>query len=142
MFDLTPGGEQLLKMRENWSQWEKIFVDHQDCIIFGTDYYALPKDENWAVNFQRRPKFLRQFFETDTEYDYAGNLFKGVKMDERILDKIYTKNVKSFWGEPKKINLEYLKNKAEGLLKVENHDWKYAKYDLEYILKTLGREEK
>ena len=139
MFDLTPGGEQLLNMLKDWGKWEKFFVEYQDRIIYGSDYYAFPKDENWEENFNRRPKFLRQFFETDTEHDYGGRAFKGVKMDESILDKIYTKNVKSFWGEPKKINLAYLKNKAEELLKVENHDEKYARYDLEYILNELSK---
>lgn len=139
MFDLTPGGEQLLNMLKDWGKWEKFFVEYQDRIIYGSDYYAFPKDENWEENFNRRPKFLRQFFETDTEHDYGGRAFKGVKMDESILDKIYTKNVKSFWGEPKKINLAYLKNKAEELLKVENHDEKYARYDLKYILNELSK---
>ena len=136
-FDLTPGGEQLLKMRENWSTWEKFFVEYQDRIIYGSDFYAFPKDENWSVNFQRRPKFIRQFFETDTDHDYGGRKFTGVKLDEKILEKIYFKNVKAFWGEPKKINLQYMQEKAEALLKVENHHDEYAKHDLEYILNAI-----
>ena len=136
-FDLTPGGEQLLNMRKNWQEWEKFFADYQDRIIYGTDYYAFPQDENWETNFQRRPKFLRQFFETDGEHDYGGRAFRGVKLDESILQKIYWGNAMKLLGEPKKINLEYMAKKAEELLKKPNKRAKYADYDLEYILKTI-----
>jgi hypothetical protein len=80
---------------------------------------------------------LRDFFETDTENDYAGRAFRGVNMDKKILQKIYWDNALRAFGEPKKINLEYMQNKAETLLQKENKRAKYAEHDLEYILKTI-----
>lgn len=138
MFDLTPGGEQLLNMRKDWENWEKFFVEYQDRIIHGTDYYAFPKTENWEECFKRRPTFVRQFFETDGDHVYVDRPFKGVKLDEKIVDKIYSKNVKRFWGEPKKIDLNYMKRKAEEILRNENHHAKYAEHDLKFILKELN----
>lgn len=137
MFDLTPGGEQLLNMRNDWSAWEKFFVEYQDRIIYGTDLYAFFLGENWETSFLRRPKFLRDFFETDTENDYAGKAFRGVNMDRKILQKIYWDNAMKAFGEPKKINVEYLVQKAEELLQKPNKRAKYADHDLEYILKTI-----
>ena len=137
LFDLTPGGEQLLNMLTNWSEWEKFFVEYQDRIIYGTDYYAFPISENWETSFLRRPKFVRDFFETDTENDYAGHTFRGVNMDREILKKIYWDNAMKRFGEPKKINLAYMINKAEELLQKPNKRAQYANHDLEYILKRI-----
>ena len=138
MFDLTPGGEQLLNMQKNWGAWEKFFVDYQDRIIYGTDYYAFPQDEKWEENFLRRPKFLREFFETDTDHDYGGRAFRGVKLNEGILQKIYWDNAMKWFGEPKKINVEYMQKKAEELLEKENKRSKFANEDLNYILKNIS----
>ena len=137
VFDITPGGEQLLNMLNNWTEWEKFFVEHQDRIIYGTDYYAFPQDEKWEENFLRRPKFLREFFETDSEHDYGGKVFRGVKLDEKILKKIYWDNAMRLLGNPKKINLEYMKRKADELLGKQNKYAKFADEDLRYILKNV-----
>lgn len=136
-FDLTPGGEQMLRMRENWSEWEKFFVDYQDRIIYGTDYYAFRLGENWETSFLRRPKFVKDFFETDTENDYAGKPFRGVNLDRKILKKIYWDNAMRLFGEPKPINIAYLTAKAEELLQKENKRAEFANHDLAYILKTV-----
>lgn len=138
MFDLTPGGEQLLKMGEEWDKWSKFFEEYQDRIIYGTDYYAFPQDEKWEENFQRRPKFLREFFETDTEHEYVGTPFCGVNLDENILQKIYWDNGMEWFGEPKKIDLVYMQNKAEELLKKPNKRAEFANRDLDYILKNVS----
>lgn len=139
MFDLTPGGEQLLNMQKNWSKWEKFFVDYQDRIIYGTDYYAFPQDEKWEENFQRRPKFLREFFETETEHDYLGESFRGIKLDEKILQKLYWDNAMGWFGEPKKIDVAYMQKKAETLLQKPNKRAKFANHDLAYILKEIEK---
>ena len=138
VFDLTPGGEQLLNMRKNWTDWEKFFIEYQDKIIYGSDYYAFPMDEKWEENFLRRPKFLREFFETDSEHDYGGKAFRGVKLDEKILKKIYWDNAMRLLGEPKKINLEYMQRKADELLSKRNKHAKFADEDLTYILKNIS----
>ena len=135
--DITPGGEQLLKMGKEWDKWESFFVEHQDRIVYGSDYYAYPKDEKWEENFTRRPKLIREFFETDTEHEYQGEKFRGVKLDEKILEKIYWSNSMKFLGEPKKIDYRYMRNAAESLLNVKNKYSPFANEDLEYILQAI-----
>ena len=139
--DLTPGGEQLLNMFDNWEEWLKLFEQYQDKIIYGTDYYAFPQDENWEINFQRRPKFLQEFFQTNTKHDYLGEEFCGVKLDETIWQKICWDNAMRRFGLPKTINLSYMQNKAEVLLKKQNKRAEFADNDLIYILQTI-REKK
>ena len=138
LFDLTPGGEQLLKMGQEWDKWQKFFEEYQDRIVYGTDYYAFPQDENWETNFLRRPKFLREFFETDTEHEYVGRPFRGVKLDENILQKIYWENATKILGEPKRIDFSYMQRKAEELLKKPNKHAEFADCDLKYILRKIS----
>ena len=116
-FDLTPGGEQLIKMTETWEEWLAFFYKYQDRIVYGTDFYAFPKDENWEIAFNRRPKFLRQFFETDGEYTYLDQKFKGVKIDKALREKLYRENFVKLLGEPKVIDREYAIKEIEKLLK-------------------------
>lgn len=140
IFDLTPGGEQLLNMGKNWDIWHDFFVKYQDRIIYGSDFYAFPKDEKWEENFQRRPKLVRNFFETDTEQEYRATevtKFRGVLLEKDIREKIYHKNAERLYGAPKKIDMEYMKNKAEALLQVKDTTVKYADDDLRYILKNI-----
>ena len=137
VFDITPGGEQLLGMLDNWEEWGRFFEEYQDRIIYGTDYYAFPQDENWEISFTRRPKFLREFFETDTVHDYLGRSFCGVKINEEILRKIYWNNSAKRLGDPKKIDYLYLKNKAEALLEKPNKYAEYADQDLRFIIESI-----
>ena len=87
--DLTPGGEQFIKMSENWEKWLEFWQKNSHRIYYGTDLYAFPKDEKWEENFMRRPQFLRNFIETDTVHDYVDGKFKGVLLCEEMQDKIY-----------------------------------------------------
>ena len=141
MFDLTPGGEQLLKMRETWDkEWHEFFVKYQDRIIYGTDFYAFSKaqgEEAWKTAFWRRPRFVRQFFETNEDHLYGERPFRGVKIEKSILDKIYRENAVAFLGEPRKIDLDYLAKKAEERLKMPNKKEAFADEDLQYILNNL-----
>lgn len=116
-FDLTPGGEQLIEMTKNWDKWLAFFNKYQDRIIYGTDYYAFPKDENWEIAFKRRPEFLRQLFETDSEHTYLDKTFTGVKIEKCLRDKLYRKNFMKLLGEPKPIDKKYFKAEIERLLK-------------------------
>lgn len=141
LFDLTPGGEQLLKMRETWDEeWHDFFVQYQDRIMYGTDFYAFGKGkskEAWETAFWRRPRFVRQFFETNEEHLYGNRPFRGVKLEKSILDKIYRENAMREMGEPRKIDLAYLAAKAEERLKMPNKTEAFADEDLKYILKNL-----
>ena len=137
-FDITPGGEQLLKMGKEWNKWASFFEKYQDRILYGSDYYAFPRDENWEETFSRRPKLIREFFETDTEHEYQGEKFRGVKLDDKIVDKIYWKNAERLLGEPKKIGYAYMRRKAEELLLKPNKYSPFADGDLEYILENIS----
>ena len=56
LLDTTPGGEQLIRMGKEWEKWLPFWKKYQDRILYGSDYYAFPKDENWETAFQRRPR--------------------------------------------------------------------------------------
>lgn len=136
--DITPGGEQLMRMGRDWDYWSKFFEKYQDRIIYGSDYYAFPDEdeEEWRTCFMRRPRFLRQFFETNEEHLYIDTPFKGIKLDPKLRKKIYWDNSMEIFGEPKKISASYIRQEAEKLIGREHHS-KYAEEDLKYILKNI-----
>lgn len=136
-FDITPGGEQFINMSKEWDKWLKFWVKHQDRIFYGTDFYAFPKDENWEIAFNRRPKFLRQLLETNQTHVYLDEEFKGVLLDKELRDKIYRKNFLKLLGEPSFIDREYVLNRAEFLLKEKKHKSAFAQEDLQLILKDF-----
>ena len=135
--DITPGGEQLINMGKEWEKWLPFWEKYQDKILYGTDYYAFPKDENWEVAFQRRPKLIRQFLETDGEYEYLGESFTGIALEKKLRDKIYCKNFEELLGAPKKIDENYVEFTAKKLLEISNKKSAYAQEDLAYILKEI-----
>ena len=139
MFDLTPGGEQLLAMGKDWKTWHKFFIKYQDRIMYGTDLRAFPCEpkEKWIEDVQRRPAFIRQFFETDTEHVYIKDTFCGIKIEKDIREKIYYKNAEREFGEPKPIDFDYMKAQAKLLLQETQKADDYADSDLEYILDNL-----
>jgi len=117
ILDITPGGEQLINMSKEWDKWSKFIERYQERFIYGTDYYAFPKDENWEVAFNRRPKFVRQMFETNAEHVYLDEKFKGVLLEKNIRDKIYRENFARLYGAPKEIDYNYAKSYCEKLQK-------------------------
>ncbi len=137
--DITPGGEQLLNMGREWDYWLSFIQRYQSRIFYGTDFYAFPDDdqERWKISFWRRPRLIREFFETDTEHDYAGTPFCGVKLDASLRKKIYWENAERLLGKPKKIDLNYMITEAHRLLTLPNKQAAYADVDLEYIVKKI-----
>lgn len=136
-FDVTPGGEQLIHMQQNWQVWLPFWQKYQDRIFYGTDFYAFPKDENWEVSFMRRPKFLREFFETDSTHKYLGEPFSGILLEKDLRDKIYRKNFINLLDVPRKIDFDYMLHQAKQLLLCENHTSSHTRQDLQYILYKL-----
>lgn len=136
--DITPGDEQLRNMLGEWDKWHAFWLKYQDRIFYGTDFYAFPKDENQRTCFTRRPWFLREFLETNTEHKYLDNSFKGVKIEESVLDKIYMQNALKLLGNPKKTNNDYFVAEAKRLSSQNLSDLekKDLKYILDYVLKT------
>ncbi len=138
-FDITPGGEQFFKMIEDWDYWHAFIVKYRDRFFYGSDFYAFSDvdKEKWEILFQRRPRFLRQFFETDSEHDYVGTLFRGVALEKELRDAIYRENAGRFLNARTPIDDAYIKREAEWLLSVPNKKSPCADEDLAYILETL-----
>jgi predicted TIM-barrel fold metal-dependent hydrolase len=127
-FDTTPGDEQYLEMLKDWGAWSRFFEAYQDRIIYGSDFYPFQN---------RRPQFVRQFFETEGDFTFLGKPFRGVAMDGKILEKIYFDNMQKRMGEPKKIDFAYMRDKAEAL---QNADWEKrtcTEGDIRLILETV-----
>ena len=137
-FDITPGGEQLINMQKKWETWLPFWEKYQNRILYGTDFYAFPKDENWEIAFHRRPDFLRRFLETDKQHQYLGEAFYGINLNKKIRDKIYRENFLSLLGTPKEIKKSYMRTTANELLALEGKKSKYANDDLEYIIANLS----
>lgn len=108
VFDLTPGGEQLINISREWDKWLSFFEKYQNRIIYGTDYYAFHKGENWLKAVNLRPKFVREMLETDGEYVYLDEKFKGINLDKKLRDKIYRENFVRLYGAPKKTDYDYV----------------------------------
>ena len=122
-----------------WKDWLPFWEKYQDRILYGTDYYAFPKNESWEVAFQRRPKLLREFLETEEEHEYLGESFIGVNLDKKLRDKIYRKNFEKLLNIPQEIDCQYLINEAKRLLQLENKKSTYVNEDLEYLLKNIQK---
>jgi hypothetical protein len=137
MLDVTPGGEQLINMKASWDVWLPFFEKYQNRIFYGTDFYAFPKSDNWEVAFSLRPTFVHRFFETDTEHEYLGEHFTGVKIDKSIRDKIYRDNFTALLKERKSIDEDYLKSKLISLSSVKNKLSPYADSDIKFMLENL-----
>ena len=119
--------------------WKSFVEKYQDKIIYGTDYYAFPKNENWEVNFNRRPQLIRELFETDEEHSYVGKIFKGINLDKKLRDKIYRENFMDFLDSPTKIDENWLALQAEKVLAEKKFRRKIDEPDAEYILKSLEK---
>ena len=136
-FDVTPGGEQLMQMQKEWDKWFPFWERHSARIFYGTDFYAFPKNDTWEAAFTRRPKFLRQFFETDSEHIYLDEAFFGVALDKSLRDKIYRENFLRLLGSPKEIDAAYIQREVERLLQIQNKKSLHADNDLQYMLRCL-----
>ncbi len=136
MLDITPGGEQLINMTRSWDMWFPFWEKYQNRILYGTDFYAFPKDDNWEQAFSRRPKLVRQMLETASVHEYLTTEFNGISLQKSIRDKIYRDNFISLLGTPTKIDYDYLRSEAERLTKIDNKFSQFADSDLRYILLT------
>ena len=140
-FDITPGGEQYAIMLAEWDYWSRFIERYQDRIYYGTDFYAF-KDDNlasWERCFLRRPTLVRNFFETDGEFDYVGTSMRGVKLKRELRDKIYRENARRVLGLRRPIDKAYALKEAEYFLKNVSGESEYAKEDAELILKLFSQ---
>ena len=112
-------------------------IQYSDRIMYGTDFYAFPKDDKWEKSFTRRPKFVRQLLETDGEHEYVGVKFVGLKIEKELRDKIYRLNAERELGSPKTVNIGWLSKEAERVLNIPDKKEAYADSDMRYILDNL-----
>lgn len=141
MLDITPGGEQYFEMMKDWDYWYAFFKRYQDRIYYGTDFYAYPDEDKefWSFSLWVRPRFVREFLETDSEHDYVGRPFRGVKIDDAIRAKIYRENAARIFGTANPIDDDYIKREAEKFLLVPHKKCVFADEDLHYILRELQK---
>ena len=137
--DITPGGEQYFRMLQDWDIWLAFIEKYQDKLLYGTDFYAFPNDDEavWRTCFTRRPNFVRQFIETDDQHLYIDKPFQGVKLEEKLRSKIYRDNAKHIFSAPKKIDEAYLYKETEKFLSFPNKIKKYADEDIRFMLNDL-----
>lgn len=138
MFDTTPNHESYFDMCANWEVWHEFFKKYQDRIKYGADTYNFEAkdEEELKVLSTRRPYFQRRFFETADKYEFGGQAFYGVKIEEDILDKIYMQNAEQEYGAPRKIDGEYVIKTLENLEK-KYHENDFISADLRFIKKII-----
>ncbi|MBQ9756599.1 MAG: hypothetical protein IJV99_03265 [Clostridia bacterium] len=84
----------------------------------------------------RRPRFVRQLFETTSEHDYVGKPFKGIGLNPDIRRKIYFDNANKLFGKPRKIDISYFEKQVERISKIDGLT-DIDKYDLQYIINNI-----
>ncbi len=118
MFDVTPGGAFLEYLNgDKRQEWIDFIIKYSDRIVYGTDLYNFEKNADWKRAFHARPDFVRQCLETDTEHEYAGRKFVGMKLPKKYRNKIYRENLIRELGEPKPINFDWAIDKVKELRK-------------------------
>lgn len=141
-FDVTPGGEQIINMLmgADRQKWIDFIVKYVDRIKYGTDLYNFDKTTiaDWKRAFHARPDFIRQVFETDSEHNYGGDKFVGMKLPKKLRNKIYRENLIKELGEPKPINFDWAIAKVKELRKeftdtetLDGYDLMCMEYDFE-----------
>ncbi|MBO5439842.1 MAG: amidohydrolase family protein [Clostridia bacterium] len=109
--DITPGGEMYIGFDKNPEYFKDFFTKYQDRIIFGTDMDYSPRIEGgiWLCDRQYR------YFATDETLDsFDDHKIKGIKMDNEVVQKIFSDNlIKKLGDKPKEINKEALKRYIE-----------------------------
>ena len=135
--DTTPGGEQYFHMLEDWNNWKAFFEKYQDKIIYGSDTYnyKLTDYENLR-SVLARPTLVREFFSTDTVNHYYSDEYTGVKLDDSIVEKIFYKNAMERYGEPAKVDVEYIKARIAELKPFYKYS-AFALNDMEFILNHI-----
>ena len=131
MFDLTPGGAFLEYLNgDKRKEWIEFIIKYSDRIVYGTDLYNFEENADWKRAYHARPDFVRQCLETDTEHEYAGRKFVGMKLPKKYRNKIYRENLIRELGEPKPINFDWAIEKVKELRREFNDLETLDGYDL------------
>ena len=98
--------------------------------VFGTRKENLPK----LLSMEREAKARIDY---DAMFEYLGEQFKGVLLEESLREKIYRVNFLKLLGEPKPIDISYMVDTAKRLGDKNKHESLFAKEDIDFILKSL-----
>lgn len=116
MIDLTPGIEMYINFQDDLEKSKEFFIKYQDRIIYGTDIGARAVLGNKIINKKEcldRVEIVRGFLSKENLHVVADGNFlvgmedfdlKGINLDNKILEKIYSKNFINFVGPISPIN--------------------------------------
>ena len=141
MFDMTPAGEEYFHMMERFDFWADFFVKHSNRIKYGTDTYNWEKfdsQKEWDFNITYRPYFIQSWASGNGSFQYAGKEIKCAGFSNDVLDKIFFENAYKEYGEPRKINNEYVYNKIKELKTILANS-EFDMIDLKTIEKEFGK---
>ncbi len=146
-FDMTPGGEQYFYMLEKPEIWIPFLYKYQDRIKNGTDTYNVSpvaygsSYERWEKMITNRPSLVKNFCDTDTEHEYDDDgitKYKGIKLEQSVVDKFFFENAKNELGAPKSVDKNYIIKKAKELLSDQTLS-ELQNGDIHYIIDTLQK---
>jgi predicted TIM-barrel fold metal-dependent hydrolase len=106
-FDLAPGSEMYRNFSKRPQRWREFFTKYQDRIIFATDNITArePREERYK-KLVDKIWMIRNFLETDEEFEGFGSVVKGLCLHQEVLEKIYCKNFQRYAGDrPRQLNI-------------------------------------
>ena len=119
MLDLTPGGDNYFNILNDKEYWIPFIKKHIDRFTYGTDMYNFKYEgeELFTKSVTNRPNFVKRFFGTTEEYDYAGQKYRGIGLEQEMLDKIFYDNLYNLLKEPNKVDYDYFISKCDEVIK-------------------------
>lgn len=116
-FDMTPACEEYFHMKADWDNWYKFFDRFQDRIKYGSDMYNFIKEDQkqWEMVSTVRPNFIKNWCETDCKQFFYDTEYCGVKLPKKWIEKFYMENATNEYGNPKKIDMNYVQREIEQL---------------------------
>jgi predicted TIM-barrel fold metal-dependent hydrolase len=132
--DLTPGVEMYHSFAGDPDAAREFFLRYQDRILFGTDIgakalLATPEAGIELEESRQRVSLVRQFLESDGEFDLAGEggflfgaseaPFRGIALPRDVLAKIYARNFERLAGDrPRRLDGTAIANECERLARM------------------------
>ena len=119
--DVCPGSEYVFNINKDSAYWISFIEKHIDRLFYGTDCYTFEYDneEHWTFLTGMRPTLVEQFFTKTGTFDYLGNSYQGIGLEEALCQKIFFDNLYTMMGQPNPIDFDYFIGKCEEYLQKE-----------------------